>query len=266
METGGQQGLQDIVSFFNMQSTSGDVSTALSASGWAFKIALFVIMTVGALAMAVWISRIAVDIICLVTRGTAVADKMGSFGTGKGDSYDSVGKYLKGNLLEIILVIVLITFLITGWLFRLIAMALSGVGVLLNKLLGLDIGGGLAQLDADAFKEQISARRTTSLRNQYDDELASVRHYANVLYDKAKDGAISDDPAFNQAKSMYTQSMVKADLLATELNKRKASDEMKLGADYFKQHTRKNGDGACNSAFMVNDIQSKYGKTVQCAG
>ncbi|PGR83637.1 hypothetical protein [Bacillus cereus] len=266
METGGQQGLSDIVNFFNMQSTTGDVSTALSASGWAFKIALFVIMTVGALAMAVWLARIAVDIVCLVTRGTAVADKMGKLGTGKGDSYDSVGKYLKGNIVEIILVIVLITFLITGWLLRLIAMALSGIGILLNKLLGLDLAGGLATLDADAFKENISARRTTSLRNQYDDELASVRHYANVLYDKAKDGAISDDPAFNQAKSMYTQSMVKADLLATELNKRKATDEMKLGADYFKQHLRQNGDGACNKSFMVNDVQSTYGKTISCAG
>lgn len=265
MQNGGQSGLSDIVNFFNTQSNTSDVSTALQTTAVAFKVSMFVIMMVGGFAMAVWIVRIAVDIVCIVARGTKLEGKLKSFGTGKDSDYGSVGNYLKGNLLEIILVIVLIVFLMTGWLFRLIAIALSGFGTLANKLLGLDISGGLASLDAKAFTEQVEARRTTSLRGQYDDELASARQYANILYDQAKDGAVGDDPTFNKNKSSYTQAMVKADILATELNKRKAADELKLGSGYFNQHKRSSGDGVCNKAFLVADIQSTYGKTISCS-
>ncbi|MCL9628333.1 hypothetical protein [Bacillus subtilis] len=268
VDVGGQSGLSDIVQFFNTQSATGDVSGALDSSALAFKISMFVIMFVGGLAMAIWIGRIAVDIAALATRGfggsAGAVDKIAKFGTGKSDSYESVGAYLKGNLLEIILMIVLIAFLMTGWLFRLIAIALDGFGTLGNKLLGLDIAGGLASLDAEAFTEQVQARRTASLRGEYDDQLSSARKYSSSLYDQAKDGAVSDDPQFNKTKSLYTQAMVKSEILATELNKRGAASELKLGSSYFKQHLRQNGDGVCNANFLVSDVMSTYSKKITC--
>lgn len=263
-----QTGLSEVTEFFNTQSATGDVGSALSDSAVWFKVAIYLIMTIGAIAMAIWISRIAVDIILIVTKGMGkgggAIGGLAKFGTGKDENYTSVGKYVKGNILEIILVLILVTLLITGWLFRLVSIAISGVGTLGNKLLGLDIGGKLSALDAEAFTEQTKAQRTASLRNQYDEQLASAKQYSSNLYEQAKDGAISDDPTFNEVKSYYTQSMVKADILATELNKRGASSELKLGSNYFSQHLRQNGEGVCNKSFLVRDVMSVYKKNIAC--
>lgn len=264
----GSSGLSDIVSFFNNQSSGGDVSNALSSAGIAFKIAMFLIMFIGAIAMAIWIGRIAVDILLIVTRGTKLgeSEKVKKLGTGGSDSYASVGTYLKGNLLEIILVIVLITFLMTGWLFRLIAIALSGFGALGNKLLGLDIEGTLSAIDAEAFKENVSVRRTASLKIQYDEELGSARAEAARLYEMAKDGAVSDNPKFVKAKRLYTTNMIRADILAKELaDVRNAQGELKLEPGYFNQHLRQNGDGVCNEGFIVEEISTSYGESITCS-
>lgn len=100
-----------------------------------------VVQIIGLVALGVWIFRIGVDIVLITMRGTTFTDNLSKFGTSsKGsESYKSVATYLKGNLLEIILVVVLVSLLITGWIFRIFSMALSGFGSLLNKLLGLDI-------------------------------------------------------------------------------------------------------------------------------
>lgn len=258
----GSTGLSDIVSFFNSQSSSGDVSGALGASGVAFKVAMFFIMFVGAIAMAIWIARIGVDILLLVLKGTTVADKEGfkKLGTGKGEGVASVADYLKGNLLEIILVIILITFLMTGWLFRIIAIALSGFGVLGNKLLGLDIESAFSAVDAAAYAELIPSRRTASLKVEYDEVLGSLRASANELYEMAKDGKISDDPKFMRAKKMYSVNMAKAQLLSVDLTKdsRQAHVDYKIDESYFSQHLRGNGDGVCNGAFVQEEVIGSY--------
>lgn len=263
----GSSGLADIVSFFNTQSSSGDVSGALSSAGIAFKIALFLIMFVGAIAMAIWIGRIAVDILLIVTRGTKIGDnqKLQSIGTGESSSYASVAKYLTGNIVEIALVIVLVAFLMTGWLFRLIAIALAGFGALGNKLFGLDIEGSLSAMDAEAFTENTQARRTASLKVQYDEELASAREEVTMLYEYAKKGAISDDPKFNKSKRLYTTNMAKATVIAATLKTRDTTD-LKLGSGYFEQHKRTNGDGVCNTSFVVKDVAEKFDVSISCDG
>lgn len=264
----GQSGLSTITEFFNTMSATGDVGSALSGSAVWYKIAIWLIMTIGAIAMAIWIARIAIDIVLIVTKGMGKGDGglegLSKFGTGKSESYESVWKYVKGNLLEIILVIILITLLMTGWLLRLIAMAISGVGTLANRLLGMDIGGKLSALDAEAFIEQVGVQRTSSLRNQYDEQLASAKTYSAHLYDMAKDGAISDDPAFQQTKSFYSQAMVKADILADELESRDAKAELKLGDGYFQQHLRQSGEGVCNTSFLTQDVMSVFNKNISC--
>lgn len=258
METG-HSNLSTVTEFLNSQSAAGDVGKALMDTTVAFKIVIWVIMIAGAIAMAIWIGRIAVDIILIVTRGfsgdSGWRGKMQSWGTAKEGDYDSVKGYLTSNMLEIILVMILVALLMTGYLLRLIAFGISGVGILLNKLIGLDIGGKYSALDAEAFAEQVQVQRSTSLRNQYDQQLSSARQYANQLYDLAKNGAISDDPMFNQTKSYYTQAMVKANILSGELTGRSGVvEEMKLGEGYFKQHLRESGDGVCNQDFFVEDV------------
>ena len=263
----GNTGLSDIVSFFNNQSSGGDVSGALGSAGIAFKITMFLIMFVGAVAMAIWIGRIAVDILMIVLRGTdnKAVEAMGKFGTGEANSYANVKTYLSKNLLEIILVIVLITFLMTGWLFRLIAIALSGFGALGNKLLGLDIEGALSAVDADAYTENIKARRTTALKIQYDEELGTARAESVRLYEMAKDGAVGDDPKFVKAKRLYTTAMVRADLVSKELVSRKVTTELKLSDGYFEQHKRTTGDGVCNDSFKDSTVLDTYkGATFTC--
>lgn len=254
-------GLSDIVSFFNNQSSNGDVSGALGTAGFAFKIAMFVIMFIGAIAMAIWIGRIAVDILLITTRGTKIADNetLKKMGTVEGDkNYDSVMGYVKGNILEIVLVIVLITFLMTGWLFRLIAIALAGFGALGNKLFGLDIEGTLSSYEASNFAGQVEMRRLSSLKSQYDEELGNLRAESERLYDIAKKGAVSDDPKFLKAKKMYSMHMARADILGKSLESRSGVAEFKVDASYFKQHLKQAGNGVCNTKFLDTTILAQY--------
>ena len=255
----GQSNLSIVSEFLNSQSATGDVGKALMDTTVAFKIVIWVIMVAGAIAMAIWIGRLAIDILLIVTRGMGDGNKfketVSKWGTGKDGTYSTVGAYLSGNLLEIVLVMILVALLMTGYLLRLIAFGITGVGTMLNKLIGLDVGGSYSALDAEAFAEQVQVQRATSLRNQYDQQLASARNYSAELYDMAKNGAISDDPQFNQVKSYYTQSMVKANIISGELLSRGGVvDEMKLGEGHFRQHLRQSGDGVCNDNFFVDDV------------
>src|SRR5699024_3539952 len=140
-------------------------------------------MFVGAIALGIWIFRIAIDIILIVTRGTAIAEsgKLNKWGTSsddKSESYSSIMGYLKHNILEIILVILVVILLFSGYMFRIIAFAIDGVGTLLNKFLGLDLSTKLSALDADAFVNNVGSQRSASLRNQYDEQLSGAREYA----------------------------------------------------------------------------------------
>lgn len=261
----GSSGLSDVVSFFNNTSTSGDVSGALGSASIAFKVALFLIMFIGAIAMAIWMARIAIDILLLVTQGTPVGnnEKLQKFGTGEAGNYKNVKSYLGGNIIEIVLVIVLIAFLMTGWLFRLIALALSGFGALGNKLLGLDLEGALTSIDADAFKGGVEARRSASLKIQYDEELGNLRSEAARMYEIAKDGKVLNNPKYEKGKKMYTTYMVRAHILSEELRKdgRDAGAEFKVPEDYFKQHLRSRGDGVCNESFYSPSVLDAFSVT-----
>lgn len=254
----GQSNLSVVTEFLNTQSAAGDVGKALMDTTILFKVVIWLIMVVGAVAMAIWIGRMAVDILLIVTRGISFGgkEKMSNWGTATtDDAYKSVGSYLGKNILEIVLVMILVSLLISGYLLRLIAFGITGVGTLLNKLVGLDVGGAYSALDAQAFTEQVGVQRSTSLRNQYDQHLAAAKNYSSQLYDLAKNGAISDDPAFNQTKSYYTQSMVKANIIGSEITSRSGVvAEMKLGEGHFRQHLRVTGDGVCNEDFLMEDV------------
>jgi len=252
-----------IKEFFNSQSSAGDLTSVLSNTSLWFQIVVWLIMFVGAIALGIWIGRIAIDILLIVTRGTTVGEnpslqKWGTSSSNKQDSYSSVLGYLKHNLLEILLVILVVILLFTGMFFRIVAMAIDGIGTLANRLFGLDIGGKLSALDAEAFVNNIPSQRSESLRNQYDEQLSGAREYANQLYDLAKSGTVSDDPKLQKAKSHYTQAMVKANILGDELEQRGVAAEFKLGEGYFQQHLRQSGDGVCNQEFILDDVVDTF--------
>lgn len=252
--------LSDIVSFFDTQSGNADVAGALLDAGVWFKIAMFLIVTIGAIAMAIWIARIAIDILLIVTRGIEIGGKdlgssaVGKWGTGKDGAASSVADYLKGNLLEIILVIVLIAFLITGWLFRLISLALTGFGMLANKLFNLDIDGGFNKADADAYVDNIKMLRPSQQKAEYDNALGGMKSQVEVLYGYAKDGLDSKDPKFQKAERLYATYFSKADVVANTITTSSNSlGSLNLTEDYFQQHLSKKS-GLCNPEFIDSDV------------
>src|SRR5690625_1065699 len=113
----GQQGLSIVTEFFNTQSATGDVGSALAGAAVWFKIAMWLIMIIGAIAISVWIARIEVDIVLIVTKGMGKGDGaiqgLSKFRTGKDENYNNFINYIIANLRIIILVLILITLLIT---------------------------------------------------------------------------------------------------------------------------------------------------------
>src|SRR5699024_8730782 len=107
-----------IKEFFNSQSSAGDLTSVLAETSLWFQIVIWIIMFVGAIALGIWIFRIAVDIILIVTRGMNFKGRqtMTSWGTSAGgaDSYNSIWTYLSKNIIEIVMVILIVVLLFTG--------------------------------------------------------------------------------------------------------------------------------------------------------
>src|SRR5574344_1263802 len=130
---GAQAGLGEIVNYFNVRSAMTDVSTAMGITNFLMSAAILIVSVLGFIALAIWVLRIGVDILLITLRGTSVADKLTKFGTNEDKtSYDKVSSYLQKNMVEIILVVVLVSLMVTGWLWRIFAFALQGVGGMLN--------------------------------------------------------------------------------------------------------------------------------------
>lgn len=257
-------GLSDIVSFFNTQSVNNDVAGTLMNTGLAFKIAMGLIMFIGAIAMAIWIARIAIDILLLATNNMGKLDALEKFGTKQG-GYGSVAEYLRGNLLEIILVILLITLIMTGFLFRLIGVAISGTGMLLNKLFNLDVDGGLSKVSGQSYKEGFDLLRLPEKKVQYDEALGGLKAQADILYNYASEGMEKDNPKFISAQRAYTVQMGKAMYAGTKLTN--SASKLNLNSAYFAQHL--SSADACNSSFIDTTVLSNYSaenvpSTVKC--
>lgn len=263
-------GLADIVSFFNGMSSSTDVGGALSNSAIVFKIAMFLIITIGALAMGIFIARIAVDILVLTLRGTAVASKLSKLGTGKADSSGSVGDYIKGNLVEIIIVIILIFFLMSGALFRLIALAINGFGALGNKLFGLDVAGALSAMDIESYKSSVVSIPKSQQKQRYDEQVGIMKAELRNLYDMSEKGQTSSGSVkhlekFERAKRTYSHAFGQASVLSESLSG--TAQDFKLPSTYFEQHTDGTGlQPICVNSFIDTSVTEKYSDSASCTG
>lgn len=260
-EAGGQGALESLQSFFDVKSATSGVDSALGAVSWIFTMVIWAVQIIGLVALGVWIFRIGVDIVLITMRGTTFADNLSKFGTStKGaESYKSVAAYLKGNLLEIVLVVVLVSLLITGWIFRIFSMALSGFGSLLNKLLGLDVDGLISSADAQAWQDNIKVARNASIRNEYDAAVSDARGYLSELY--AMQGVSQSDPTYKATSRKYSVAIAKCQYIASS----KGADVTKglnLDSGYFTQH--KYNDSVCNAGMLSQDVMAAWGGSNSC--
>lgn len=254
-EVGGQGALESLQSFFDVKAATSNIDSALDAVSWLFTIVIWVVQIVGLIALVFWIFRIGVDILLITMRGTGVAKALEKFGTKEGaESYKNVGAYLKGNLLEIILVVVLVSLLITGWIFRIFSLASAGFGSLLNKILGLDIDGLISSADAQAWKDNIKVARNASIRNEYDQSVSDARGYLAELYNMQ--GVSSADPTYLSTSRKYSVAIAKCQYIAKEKGP-DVIDQLNLDSGYFSQH--KYDDSVFNEGMLQSDVMSNWG-------
>lgn len=263
MDTGGQTGIQSVQSFFDMKSQTTGIENAMGIVSPFITFTIWVVQIVGFVAIGIWMIRIAADILALSTKNLAFAEGIQKFGTGKTDSYDSTGAYIKKNGVEIVLVICLTVLMMTGLLFRILSLALGGIGTILNVVFNLDLDGLNSAADAQAFVENLESRKPASLRNEYDEHLTSAKGYATQLYTLSADGVSKTNPNFQATSRKYTTALAKAELISKTDVMKTGSKQLKLGADYFKQH-KYNAD-VCNKAFFdsaTTQIWAGAGKTL----
>ena len=251
--------LQQVIRFFDVKAATADVTTAMDLTGIFIQFATIFVQIIGFIAIAIWIARIGIDILLLTTKGTKVAENLEKFGTGKAESYESAVAYIKGNLIQIAIMVVLIVFLITGWIFRLFSIAMSGIGMILNRLLNLDVGAVWTQQEVIAWQDNYESSTNAQKIEMYDNAVAEAQGYAQTLYDMK--GIPSTDPNRQEIERNYTNAMMQAnyvdtnegDALATALNK---------PANYFKRHRAT--DAICNSHFELEAASSTWSDSVSC--
>lgn len=258
MNSGGQSSLEGIVSFFNMKSQTDNIAYATGITSPFISFAILVMQVLGFIAIGIWFLRIAADIVVLALPQFG-GDKniLNKLATGKAESYTSAGAYIKGNMFNIVFVIVLTSLLMTGYLTRLIALFLSGVGTVLNIVFGLDIDGIVSASDASAYITQLKTRQATDLRNEYDEQLNTEKQYATQLYQLSAEGVSTSDSTWKSASRKYTTSYIKAASIAKVITANdSATKELKLGNAYFTQHSE--NSNVCNTNFADKDVQSAW--------
>lgn len=254
-------GLESVQAFFNLKSQTAGIENAMGIANPFLTFVIWATQVIGFFAIAIWMLRIAVDIICLTTKNLSFAEGIAKFGTGKEGSYDSVKAYISGNGLEIISVVILTVLMMTGMLYRILSLALGGVGTVLNFIFDLDLDGINSATDAASYKEQLSARRNTNMRNEYDQRLTEVRGFADQLYQMAQEGTKPSNPTFQKVKRNYTTALAKAELLSDAIGTTGA-DELKVGQQYFEQH--KYDKNVCNTEFLDNDTVNIWDTNIKC--
>lgn len=251
--------LQQVIRFFDVKAATADVTTAMDITGIFIQFATIFIQIIGFIAISIWIARIGIDILLLTTKGTEFANKMEKFGTGKSEHYDSAVSYIKGNLVQIAIMVVLIVFLVTGWIFRLFSIAMSGIGMILNRLLNLDVGAIWTEQEVIAWQDNYASSTNAQKLELYDNAVADAQGYAQTLYEMK--GVPKDDQDRQEIERNYTNAMMRANYvnntdgsdLATALNK---------PGNYFTRHKRT--DAICNTYFDLKEASAIWGGSVSC--
>lgn len=257
MNSGGQTALGGIQSFFDMKAQTDNIAYATGITSPFISLTILAMQVIGFVAIGIWLLRISADILVLALPDFGDNKVLKSLTTNKDGDYNTAGDYLKKNLVNIIFVVILTSLLMTGYLMRIISLALGGIGTVLNIVFGLDIDGILSASDASAYINQLGTRQSTDLRNEYDQQLESTKGYASELYQLSAEGVSTNDSRWKSSSRRYTTSFIKAEAIAKELKSgNKATAELKLGNSYFNQHTE--NSNVCNTKFADKDVQSAW--------
>lgn len=251
--------LQQVIRFFDVKSATADVSTAMDVTGIFIQFATIFIQIIGFIAISIWIARIGIDILLLTTKGTEFANKMEKFGTGKSEHYDSAVAYIKGNLIQIAIMVVLIVFLVTGWLFRLFSIAMSGIGMILNRLLNLDVGAIWSEQEVIAWQDNYASSTNAQKMELYDNAVADAQGYAQTLYDMK--GISKDNSDRQEIERNYTNAMMRANYVESTGGSDLAS-ALNKSNNYFSRHRRT--DAICNDYFELQEASAVWGGGVSC--
>lgn len=256
MNAGGQQGLNQVVQFFNVRASGVDLTSAIGVTDVLMTIAILVVSILGFIALAIWVTRIGVDILLITLRGTEIANKMSKLGTSQDTSaYNKVSDYLKKNFVEIILVVVFIGLMITGWLWRIFAIALNGFGAMLNFLLGLDVDGLISGADAEAWKKNIENQTYPAIRDEYEQNVAAAQGYLGELYNMVD--VSNDDPRKLAVRRKYSVALAKANVIGSNSAVTTAmTTELKLYDGFFDRHKKTD---LCRSNFFETQSMASFG-------
>lgn len=255
--------LQQVIRFFDVKAATADVTTAMDLTGIFIQFATIFVQIIGFIAISIWIARIGIDILLLTTKGTAVAEKMQKFGTGEADHYESAVAYIKGNLIQIAIMVVLIVFLITGWIFRLFSIAMSGIGMILNRLLNLDVGAIWSEQEVQAWKDNVASSTNAQKLEMYDNSVADAQGYAQTLYEMK--GIPKEDADRQEIERNYTNAMMQANYINSSASGGGASLATALNkpTDYFTRHVRT--DAICNDHFELDGVSDIWGgSSISC--
>lgn len=256
--------MHQVMRFFDVKSATADVSTAMDLTGIFIQFATIFIQIVGFIAIAIWIARIGIDILLLTMQGTKAAEKLQDLGTGKSEHYESAVAYIKGNLMQIAIMVVLIVFLITGWIFRLFSIAMSGIGMILNRLLNLDVGTIWSEQEVIAWQDNYASSTNAQKLNLYDDAVADAHGYAQTLYEMK--GISKDDPGRQDIERNYTNAMMKANYVSSGDGSGSTGSDLAAALNkpdnYFDRHKRT--DSICNEYFELSEASTIWGGGVSC--
>lgn len=254
---GAQAGLGEIVNYFNVRSSMTDVSTAMGITNFLMSAAILIVSVLGFIALAIWVLRIGVDILLITLRGTSIADKLSKFGTNHQDkgSYDKVSSYLQKNMVEIILVVILVALMVTGWLWRIFSFALLGVGGMLNFLLGLDFNGLISSTDFQAWKDNIGQKRPEAIRNEYDEYAGAAASTLEQLYGMTD--VANTNPGKQDLIRQYTVALYRAEHISKTYGNQLATT-LKTDANYFQRHQNACAEGYLDSQ-AAQGVQSALG-------
>lgn len=251
--------MQQVIRFFDVKVATADVTSPMALTGVFIQMATMFVQIVGFIAISIWIARIGIDILLLTTKGTKVQEKLQNFGTGKAESYDSAMAYIKGNLIQIALMVVLIVFLITGWIFRLFSISMSGIGMILNRLLNLNVGEIWSQQEVIAWQDNYAASTNAQKLEMYNDAVSEAQGYAQTLYDMK--GISKDNADRQEIERNYTNAVMQANYVSSEGGNDLAIALNKPN-DYFNRHKR--SDSICNEYFDSTETSQTWGSSISC--
>lgn len=264
MIQGNSSGLESMSSYMQNMTSSGDIDSALGSTAVIFKVAVFIVMVIGGLALAIWTVRIGADILTLALPKSKLTDNIAKIGTGKAENYDNVMDYIKNNLVNTLLMLTLIVFLVTGWIFQLAAMVMSGFGLLINKIVGIDVEQSIAEFDSQNYDAKASLMRPNQLKQEYDENVAGMRSQAQIIHEAAGGNPDPKDPKIQQYLRQYALYYARAHISGDKVSE----SDFNLESGYFTTHRTSGGSGPCNASFLRNDaiasLLSSHGAPTSC--